>query len=249
MKKKNLLALIAVMFFLGGIQAQNNILISPKPMDEAHKNMAEKLMQKSRVYESVEFIAIDLSQLKDHRIFTLRFDNKEYAVQKNTMKFESGTNYAFFAKNVEGEGHIILNVRNNDVQGTITHGLELYRIMTMQDGAEYVSVKIDQSKYPEEKCHAISNINEIVDKNTSYTVSADYFSKTMNVAYSLSANSNVAIMLLDSRGVNVMKICEHKNQAAGDYVIPFSVANLSTGVYFIRMRINDKLITEKIFIQ
>ncbi len=153
MKKTNLILLlfIIVSSFSYG---QNNNLIYPKSTDKSSKIIANDVIQVSPVIKSADFIEIELGKLKDYDLLSLQFDDKKYSVQKDKIKIRGINNFSFFAKNENGDGNIILSVLNNDIQGIITQGHDLYRITTAQNG-EYVLTNIDQSKYPEEKCHNI----------------------------------------------------------------------------------------------
>lgn len=152
--KKTHLILLAIIIVSVSSYGQNNNLIYLKNMDKSSDSYVNDVLQKSPVNKSVDFIEIDLNKLKNFDSFTLQFDKKNYTVNKEKIKVRGVKNFSWFAKNNNGDGNIILSVLDGDIQGIITQGNELYRITTTPKG-EYVLIKIDQSKYPEEKCHDI----------------------------------------------------------------------------------------------
>jgi hypothetical protein len=67
----------------------------------------------------------------------------------------------------------------------------------------------------------------------------------VNVSYTLAAATNVELSLFDVTG----RLIEHlvyENQASGTFHKTFSNANLSQGVYFVRLHTSDETLTEKV---
>jgi len=70
----------------------------------------------------------------------------------------------------------------------------------------------------------------------------------IHINYSLSTNSSVSIELVNFLGRNFKSVLSVLNQAAGEYSVPLSVSDLTSGVYFLIVTINGQKQIKKIVI-
>jgi len=147
MFKLNLLTLN--LLFTISLLAQNQ-LISPFLGDITPNQQAtDFLMQKPETI-NVNYVNLDLSLLSNASNFRLTFDDQDYTVNNDRIEQRGYNNYSWFGSNADNDGHIIISVLGDDVQGIIRKGLETYELLTTAVNLRKVMVKIDQSQFPEE---------------------------------------------------------------------------------------------------
>ncbi|MEM6376679.1 MAG: choice-of-anchor I family protein [Bacteroidota bacterium] len=66
------------------------------------------------------------------------------------------------------------------------------------------------------------------------------FVENMNISYTLDNNSQVAINLIDATGRLIQNVTV-ESQTAGDYNYEISVPQLAPGMYYVLMRVNDRI--------
>jgi peptidyl-Asp metalloendopeptidase len=165
--KKTILILASVISAIL-IYGQDNKLIYPKiNMDESKDSLIKTILQESSVNKSVEFIQFDFNKLKIGDSLILEFGDKNYMVIEEKLIIRNVNNFSWFGRNSENEGNIIISVLNDDIQGIITNGIEIYKIETISH-KEYAIIKIDQSEL-QEKCYKLSNLGNTV-KSISTTI-------------------------------------------------------------------------------
>jgi PKD repeat protein len=71
----------------------------------------------------------------------------------------------------------------------------------------------------------------------------------VNISLLVVEEANVGIDILDSRGRTVRTVLPFQSQQAGNYNYEVNIRGLSSGAYVIRMKTDDKTITEKLLIQ
>ena len=71
----------------------------------------------------------------------------------------------------------------------------------------------------------------------------------VNISLLVAEEANVGIDLLDARGRFVRTVLPFQSQQPGTYNYTVNVRGLSAGAYFIRMKTDEKTITEKLLIQ
>jgi hypothetical protein len=69
-----------------------------------------------------------------------------------------------------------------------------------------------------------------------------------NLCFNLTANSHVTIEITDLNG-KIISTQTDKNLNAGDYTEKLDLQNIENGNYLVRLQSNNKVITEKLFIQ
>lgn len=183
MIKINLILLGAILLYSVSY-GQDNSLIHPKNADKSYKSNSSYVSQKLSKKKSSDFIEINLNKLKNYNTLSMQFDEKNYTVGKEQIKIRGVNNFSWFAKNHSDDGNIILSVLNNDIQGLITKGNELYRISTASSG-EYILTKIDQSIYPEDMSPIVAQ--ERINRSNS--VQEDDFNDK-----AIEKNSNAAVL-------------------------------------------------------
>jgi hypothetical protein len=97
-------------------------------------------------------------------------------------------------------------------------------------------------------CPIVTNISgngSIVPK--SYSLSQNYpnpFNPTTNIKFSIPKNGYVEIKIYDILGKEITTLVSDPYQA-GEYIVGFNAASLSSGVYFYRLTVNDYVATKK----
>jgi len=148
MKLRSILFLI-LCFNISSFLAQKNGLIYSS--NELLSTKEKSILLNNRVNKLVEKINVNLLVLKKNNKIELQFADKHYEVNTAKITVRGINNFSWVGENLLKDGNIMITVLNGNIQGLITKGLEVYRIITTVSG-EYVVIKIDQSKYPEEKC-------------------------------------------------------------------------------------------------
>lgn len=89
-----------------------------------------------------------------------------------------------------------------------------------------------------------------INKDLKFNISQNYpnpFNPTTRFKYSVPFNGNVSIVLYDIAGREIQHLVnEYKN--AGEYIIEFKAGNLSSGVYFYRIKAGNNIITKKMIL-
>jgi CubicO group peptidase (beta-lactamase class C family) len=95
-------------------------------------------------------------------------------------------------------------------------------------------------------CYDIStensaSISELVNE-------IDISAQQINIAFFLEKNSFVNLKFFDPLGNEIAELV-NKQLLAGEHFIPFSTNNLPSGVYFYRLKINERLETKKVTVK
>jgi hypothetical protein len=97
------------------------------------------------------------------------------------------------------------------------------------------------------------NINDILKDNKetketeSYFEAKNYpnpFNPTTTISYTLKENASVRLTVYDRLGREV-KVLVDENQGAGTHTVEFNASNLPSGIYFYRIKANDKTEVKK----
>jgi hypothetical protein len=84
------------------------------------------------------------------------------------------------------------------------------------------------------------------DYGTNLSLHPNPFDKILNINYSLIDESNVAICLLDAKGVILSEICNELQQPAAYSTEFVADPDLPAGMYFLKMRVNGTVLIRKI---
>ena len=76
----------------------------------------------------------------------------------------------------------------------------------------------------------------------------DISSQKINIKFLLDKYSFVNLKLFDSLGNEIAELV-NKQLMAGEHLIPFNINNLPSGIYFYRLKINDRMETKKITVK
>lgn len=149
---RKILYTLLCLFYTFLLFGQTPSLISPKKaIDPSQKKLlTNRLLQKPENI-SIHFVQLRLAELNSSKNFKLKFDDKDYFVSKSHSGSTRTSQFNWVANNEAGDGQIILSGYQDDIQGTITKGKDIYRLLTIAPG-EYVIIKIDQSAFPPENC-------------------------------------------------------------------------------------------------
>jgi|GEM_PF-4779042 len=83
-----------------------------------------------------------------------------------------------------------------------------------------------------------------------YTISQNFpnpFNPTTNISYSISQSSKVSIIVYDVVG-RIITTLVNEEKSIGSYSIEFDGSNLSSGMYFYQMKVNDFVETKKMLL-
>jgi len=152
------------LFFALTIFAQTELIIPIQPDPNANIEATDFLFaQPTTIW--MHYIDLRLSDLSNANTFNLSFHNEDYNINFDRMEVRGTNNYSWFGKNTDGDGSIIISVLGNDVQGILTKGSEIYRILTTAKGVKAI-IHIDQSQYPQEACYNNGALAPNVQKST-----------------------------------------------------------------------------------
>ena len=91
----------------------------------------------------------------------------------------------------------------------------------------------------------VNNSNSTIPEN--YNLSQNYpnpFNPSTNISFSLPKQGFVKLTIFDATGREVSQIV-NENLSAGNYSYSFNAANLSSGVYFYKLIVNDYVSVKK----
>ncbi len=152
---KRLLLIGSLLFFSGLLRAQKNMLVTKnaaayKTSSTELTNKVNAILGKCSANKSVEFVNIDMSKIAASKELTMQFgDYNEYEVVKENVNVRNINSFGFFGKNKDGDGTVQLSFLDDDIQGTIHKGNQVYRIETVGP-KEYAIVLLDESKFKPE---------------------------------------------------------------------------------------------------
>jgi hypothetical protein len=84
--------------------------------------------------------------------------------------------------------------------------------------------------------------------DTFFDVYPNPFNSSSIISFSLAQDSRVQIQLVDVTGRNLQTIL-NGNLVAGDHELPLNRVQLSAGIYFLQLKMNEEVITKKIVIE
>lgn len=136
---------ITLLIFVSSITAWGQTLL------ETTGKTSQKVMEiETRIavtdYQQVN-INLDILKEGHGRISFFGIDEIVYQTKFIVRSFK---NFSWYGSNKDNTTSIILTVADKDIQGIVTHKLEVYRIETVGDS--YYITKIDHNKYPSDEC-------------------------------------------------------------------------------------------------
>ncbi|MBI5217342.1 MAG: T9SS type A sorting domain-containing protein [Bacteroidia bacterium] len=93
----------------------------------------------------------------------------------------------------------------------------------------------------------LTNILSSDKDNNEFSVYPNIFNDKTDISYKLSKNSIVTLQLFNSLGQEIETII-NQNQATGNYNLQYTNKNHNSGVYYLKLMINEKPVTHKIII-
>ena len=146
--------LIVCSTFLYG---QDNILISSKQVTKSAEKINE-ILWRNETYTSVIFVDINLDKILEYKDFLLQLGDREIPIKKERIDARGINNYVFVGSNVEG-WQVLISVLNDDIQGVIETGQEVYTIETVGEH-QYALITVDYSLL-REGCDDLYGENEL----------------------------------------------------------------------------------------
>jgi len=187
------------------IPAIGQVLLKPQTSSKsvANQNAIEKTFRLREGFESFQHIDIDLSALtKVNNVQASFFDN-EIVVNETNKIVRNINNYSWFGQSSDFKNTIMLTVFNNDIQGIITKGAELFKIETYEN--EYILIKINQQELNKKDCGVIgqqfeenfspsNNEKKVSNLNTQKSLESFSCKIRVLVLYTPNASANVSNM-------------------------------------------------------
>ena len=87
-----------------------------------------------------------------------------------------------------------------------------------------------------------------VDQANTESLYPNPFSQSSTISFTLEEGSYVNIDLFDLAGSKIVSIASRQFEE-GEYQIPFDRKNISSGIYILQMKVNQKTVLIKIAIQ
>jgi hypothetical protein len=187
------------------IPAIGQVLLKPQTSSKsvANQSAIEKTFRLREGFESFQHIDIDLSALtKVNNVQASFFDN-EIVVNETNKIVRNINNYSWFGQSSDFKNTIMLTVFNNDIQGIITKGAELFKIETYEN--EYILIKINQQELNKKDCGVIgqqfeenfspsNNEKKVSNLNTQKSLESFSCKIRVLVLYTPNASANVSNM-------------------------------------------------------
>jgi len=133
--------------FLQAAQLISTPANQPTPQQEA---MVDQLLQNPS-YDAAVCVELNLNALSQNNQVQLEFFDWEYTVNSDKTEQRAQNDYSWFGDNAQNDGDIILTVLNDEVQGTIFKGNNMYRLLTLADKSKAIA-RVDQNQFPEGEC-------------------------------------------------------------------------------------------------
>ena len=135
--------LIVCSTFLYG---QDNIFISSIQVPNSAEKTNE-ILRRNVTYTSVDFVDINLEKILEYEDFSLQLGERKISIRKERIDARGVNNYVFVGSNNEG-CRVLLSVLDNDIQGVIETGEEVFTIKTIGD-QQYALMTLDYSQLRE----------------------------------------------------------------------------------------------------
>lgn len=122
-----------------------------------------------------------------------------------------------------------------------------------ETGKDYKESKFESGIALVSEIVSKDNLNEFVKENKetketdSYFEAKNYpnpFNPSTTISYTLKENASVRLTVYDRLGREV-KVLVDENQGAGTHTVEFNASNLPSGIYFYRIKANDKTEVKK----
>lgn len=167
-----------------------------------NQNAIEERYRTREGFESYQLVDIDLSALTKVNNIEASFFDSEIAVNETNKVVRNIKNYSWFGRSSDYKNSIMLSVFDDDIQGIITKGDELYKIETFDN--EYLLIKINQHELNKKDCGVVgqqfeenlpsNNLKQ--ESNLSIQKSLESFSCKIRVLvlYTSNASANVSNM-------------------------------------------------------
>lgn len=147
--------LVACSTYLYG---QVNVLISSKHVSN-RAEITNEILRKYATYTSVDFVDINLNKILEYEDFSLQLGERIIPIRKERIDARGVNSFVFVASNNEG-CRVLLSVLDNDIQGVIETGEEVFTIKTIGDH-QYALMTLDYSQLRE----ACDDLHEEIDRS------------------------------------------------------------------------------------
>ncbi len=133
-----------------------------------------------------------------------------------------------------------LNTCNNTVAVVAVYG-DLKSVQNTVDGIKSVLDNSFTANCFDSSAESSESISDLVKE-------VDISTQQINISFLLDKNSFVNLKFFDPLGNEIAELVD-KQLSAGEHLIPFNINNLPSGVYFYRLKINERLETKKVTIK
>jgi hypothetical protein len=140
---------------------------------------------------------------------------------------------------------------------TTTHSTENHKkLAALTSNTEYVwQVKsicgvnpIVSSEWSEKQFFTTSSLKQAFDENPLLDIYPNPFSSSTTISFSLLQDGNATITLYDLAGRKIETVLD-ENVEAGSHKVQLTRGQWSGGIYFLKMKLNESIVTTKIIIQ
>ncbi|MBN1633051.1 MAG: T9SS type A sorting domain-containing protein [Ignavibacteria bacterium] len=119
---------------------------------------------------------------------------------------------------------------------------DVIKIKRPKSQPEFVDIVEKDINKVFENPSSFGNIKSLIEIPQNYSLSQNYpnpFNPITKISFTLPKESKVKLIIYDMLGREVAKIINNENLTAGTYIREFNGSNLSSGVYFLRILVND----------
>lgn len=158
--------LLTVGFIALTIPAISQTLLRPQTTSKrlVNQNAIEERYRAREGFESYQLVDIDLNALTKVNNIEASFFDSEIVVNETNKVVRNIKNYSWFGRSADFKNSIMLSVFDDDIQGILTKGDELYKIETFEN--EYILIKINQFELNKKDCGIIGQqIEENIPSN------------------------------------------------------------------------------------
>jgi len=127
---------------------------------------------------------------------------------------------------------------NYDLRGTAVDPSNMKAVVFIQNDA---TSEVLQAEWAELVTNSTSETS-LENIPSEYSLNQNYpnpFNPETEISFSLPNNASVTITVFDVEGREVTKLIADKNYAAGNHSLTFNGSQLSSGIYFYNMSVND----------
>ncbi|NLE04640.1 MAG: hypothetical protein GX638_07550, partial [Crenarchaeota archaeon] len=181
--------------------AISQTLLKPQKTGKRIENQSaiEERYRAREGFESYQLVDIDLNALTMVNNIEASFFETEIQVNETNKFVRNIKNYTWFGHSADFKNSIMLSVFNDDIQGIITKGDELYKIETFDN--EYILIKINQFELNKKDCGIMGQ--QVEDNVPSNNLKQEKNLTTQKSLESFSCKIRVLVMYTPNASANV----------------------------------------------